>query len=832
MKKEVKDAAKPISYLDKDIKMTDTTKENKIFKISISTRALVEFIFRSGDISASSGRRESDAMQLGTKIHKKIQKSMSHGYTAEVPLKEEMLLTDEEDTISLLVEGRADGIIDGDIATIDEIKSMFADVTRFEEPIQVHVEQAKCYAYIYAKQNNKDKMNVQMTYVNIESEEIKRFNFLYTYEELKKWWDDLIGQYSKWLFWEIRWRKKRDESIKRLDFPFEYRKGQKDFVVGVYKSILRQKKLFVQAPTGSGKTIATVYPAIKAMGEGLTSKLFYLTAKTIARTVAEDTFSLLTDRGLKFRFVTITSKEKICILGKPQCDPSVCERARGHFDRVNDAVFDLLNNEETITRELVEKYAEKHMVCPFEMCLDVSTFSDAIICDYNYVFDPTVSLKRFFAEEKKTDFVFLSDEAHNLLDRAREMYSAVLVKEDILAAKRVIKGKAKRLERALESCNSTMLAFKRECEEFNVWEDISDLGLKVTRALVEYEEYFKEENNLSGEEKDTLLNTYFALRNFEMIHENMGEEYRIYTDYASNGDFRMKLMCMEPKRLLQKRLELGRASVLFSATLLPIKYYKEQLGGTEEDYAIKVPSSFDPSNRLIMLSQDVSSKYTRRNENEYRKIASYIKSVTEAKTGNYFVFFPSYKMMQDVMSLMMEQFGWGTTCEDIILYDQKSGMTEKEKDEFLSKFTAAPATTTIGFCVMGGIFGEGIDLTDDRLIGTLIVGTGLPMVCNENELLKQYYDEKLDKGFEYAYLYPGMNKVMQSAGRVIRTENDKGVILLMDERFATDRYSNFFPSEWFPYENVNVSSVFECVKKFWQKFEGSIIKKDEDEIKE
>ena len=803
-------------------------------QITISVRNLVEFILSSGDIDNTRGYKDPDAMQEGSRIHRKIQKSMPSGYAAEVALKTEVPLADGQEEILLTVEGRADGVWLREESTnevlIDEIKSMYQDVSHFKEPVPVHTAQAKCYAYIYAKQHEMEQIGVQMTYVNIETEAVKRFEEFFATTELEQWFDNLVKEYSKWLFWQIDWKKKRNESIKNLSFPFDYRPGQKDFVTGVYRSILREKKLFVEAPTGVGKTISTVFHAVKAMGEGLSSKLFYLTAKTIARTVAEDTLKMLTARGVRFRFVTITSKEKICILEKPECNPGSCPRAKGHFDRVNDAVFDMLTSEETITRELIEQYAEKHMVCPFEMCLDVSLWADAVVCDYNYVFDPTASLKRFFAEEKKQDYIFLIDEAHNLVERAREMYSAELIKEKFLLVKRLIKGKNKKMEKYLEACNAALLRLKRECESFQVWDNVGDFVIPLMRLSVEYEEFLKDAI-LDPEAKEAVLDLYFDVRRFLEVHEVMGEEYRIYTDYTEGGDFRLKLLCMEPARQLKERMAKGRTSILFSATLLPINYYKEQLGGGEEDYAIYVPSPFDAEKRLLMVGRDVSTKYTRRTRNEYEKITWYLDTFVSAKQGNYFVFFPSYQVMEQTAALVEEMLGWqqGTADEEgtirfhedapVHLYMQKSGMTEKEKEDFLEAFAEQPEKNTVGFCVMGGIFGEGIDLKKDRLIGTVIVGTGLPMVCDERELFRYYFEEKNGRGFDYAYLYPGMNKVMQSAGRVIRTTEDTGTILLLDERFLNSAYQSLFPREWFPFETVNAVSMKQKLQEFWQKYD-------------
>lgn len=778
---------------------------------SISVRNLVEFVLRSGDIDNSSSHFDFDAMQEGTRIHKKLQKAAPVGYTAEVALKKTFVFERDEDVLELTIDGRADGILtetlpDGAKVTIDEIKCTYLSSDHIE-PAFIHEAQAKCYAAIYGEEEALDEITVQLTYCNIYTEDVVRFANVHKVDDLTAWLKGVVTEYSKWLFWEIEWKRKRNETIKRLTFPFAYREGQRELVSSVYKSILRGKKLFIEAPTGVGKTISTVFPAIWSVGEGKSSKIFYLTAKTIARTVAEDTFSMLSGKGLKFRFVTITSKEKSCILDSPSCNPSSCPRAKGHFDRINDCVFDMLNNEETIDRDIVFSYAEKYCVCPFEMCLDVSLWADAIICDYNYAFDPRASLKRYFADEKKNDYVFLIDEAHNLLERAREMYSAELVKEDFLKVKRALEGRNRKMTNCLEACNKVMLAMKHECEEFQVWDDAEELFTKVQRLASAYED-FLEEGGIPEETRDDILDLFFSIRSFITVYNDIDDSYRIYSDFLPNGNFRVKLLCMEPAGQLKQRLDNTQSSVLFSATLLPMDYYKEQLGGEADDYAIYAPSPFKPEKRLVMVAGDVTTRYSKRSADEYMKVAGYIERFVSVKTGNYMVFFSSYKMLEDVVDI------WGENPPAKLLV-QRRDMTESDKEEFLGSFVNEPHETLIGLCVMGGIFSEGIDLTGDRLTGAVVVGCGLPTVGYERELFKFYFDEKNDKGFEYAYLYPGMNKVMQSAGRVIRTVTDVGMILLLDERFTKRQYNSLFPREWFPYENVTLNTVKTKAEEFF-----------------
>ncbi|MCI5730415.1 MAG: ATP-dependent DNA helicase [Eubacterium sp.] len=790
--------------------------------VKISVRNLVEFLFREGDItSGGSGVRDTEAMQLGSKIHRKIQKSMGLGYEAEVSLFTLQKIESKEfgEAFDLKIEGRADGIFwEGDRVLIDEIKGVYLDVNELEEPVFVHKAQAMCYAYMVAEAENLPEIDVQVTYCHLETEQIVRFQETFTRLAITEWFRDLMDAYEKWAVYEYDWKKKRNQSIRQLSFPFEYRPGQKELAAMVYHTIKDKKKLFIEAPTGVGKTITTVFPAVKAMGEGIHDRIFYLTAKTITRTVAEECFALLGEQNLCLKPLTITAKEKMCILDKVSCNPEDCERAKGHYDRVNEAVYDMLVHEEKMSREIMLQYAEKHQVCPFEMGLDAALFADAVICDYNYVFDPNVYLRRFFSAEKKGNMVLLVDEAHNLVERGREMYSARLVKEDFLAVKRIVKATLRhekrpevqyllrKFEKSLEAVNRCLLNWKHECDEFEVISDTGMLEFQLLRVLGDYELFAKEYPVLP--ERDTLLEFYFNVRRFVAVLENMDEKYRTYLDYDEERNFRIKLQCMDPSGCLENVMERVRSTIFFSATLLPIRYYKEQLGGKKEDAAVYAKSVFSPEQRKVLIARDATTKYTRRGPSEYEKIARYIECFVSAKQGNYLVFFPSYSFMDQVVTRLQER-------EHRRLLVQGTDMREREKEEFLEAFDSESEDSVIGCCVMGGIFSEGIDLREDRLIGAVIVGTGLPMVCNERELFKNYYEEKKGSGFDYAYLYPGVNKVFQAGGRVIRTVSDRGAILLLDERFMQRQYQELFPREWFPYEVVNCEEMGRVLGEFW-----------------
>ena len=775
-------------------------------QIKISVRNLVEFVLRSGDIDNRRGKSgQKEAMQEGSRIHRKIQRRMGASYQPEVPLKIEL----QKEKYQLLIEGRADGIIIEETGvTIDEIKGVYMDVQALEAPIEVHLAQAKCYAYIFAKQQELEEIRVQMTYCNLDTEEIRRFQQSYSFEEIREWFEMVVGLYEKWANFQYEARIERNTSIEKLEFPYPYREGQKELAAGVYRTINREKNLFIQAPTGTGKTITTVFPAVKAVGEELADKIFYLTAKTITRTVAKETFDLLRKQGYLGRVITITAKEKLCMCEEMDCNPVHCPYAEGHYDRVNDAVFDLIQKERDITREVLIQQAEKFRVCPFELCLDTTLWVDDIICDYNYVFDPNVYLKRFFAEGVKGEYLFLIDEAHNLVERGREMYSAVLYKEDFLKVKKIMKEHSRKCVKALEKCNSHLLELKRQCDNYEILDNLGAFVFLLMQLGAALEEFFLKD--ISFPEKKEVQEFYLELRHFLNMYERVDENYVVYTEHEADGRFKVKLCCVDTAVNLQECLDKGRSTIFFSATLLPIQYYKKLLSTKEDNYAVYAKTVFSKEQRLLVIGTDVSSKYTRRNEREFTKIARYIYETAQGRKGNYMAFFPSYKMMGQVL----EKF-YALNLGEMDCVVQESGMREQEREEFLEAFRMERENTLVGFCVMGGIFSEGIDLKNEALIGAVIVGTGLPQISNEREILKNYYDKRYGEGFDYAFRYPGMNKVLQSAGRVIRTVEDKGVIVLLDERFLQREYLGMFPREWADYEKVTVENVQERVKKFW-----------------
>ena len=799
--------------------------------IHISVRNLVEFILRSGDIDERRGQGGGvEAMLEGARIHRAIQGAAGSDYSAEVSMKEEITLRDD---LILTIEGRADGIIEQDgHTTIDEIKGMYTEVEQLEKPLEVHLAQAKCYAYIWAKQNGLQEISVRMTYVGIANRHIRYFNEDYTFSELSEWFDELAELYRPWAEYIADWEVKREGSIHSLEFPYDYRPGQKELASDVYRTIYHGKKLFMEAPTGSGKTLATLFPGIKAMGVGLISNIFYLTAKNIGAKAAADTLDLMRDGGLCLKSVQIIGKERDCINGGApvKCNPEQCEYAKGHFDRINAVLYELLTTKDSFTRESIAEAASRGMVCPYALTRDLAEYADCIICDYNYVFDPSVSLTHFFGEGKTGgSYLFLIDEAHNLVDRGREIYSAELDMAELRHIKSIMKGRDRRLNSLMNSLIAQLSLLEDEYtergERYLLYPDIPGVINAAERLTGRFMELLQMRPSPLDGAPDEIMEFYFKISGFTDICARLDERYRIYTErpYAGyrkkseedgrhTSDFRLRLLCVDPSGNLSEYLSKGKATVFFSATLLPVTYYMDLLAGNRDDYSVYASSIFDPDKLHVYINPEVTSRYTRRSSAEYRRIAQSIYQVISCKSGNYMVFFPSYSFMEQVYTEVTGYFGQSDI--NINCLCQAPDMTEHDREEFLLSFEEG--ANNVGFCVLGGLFAEGIDLVGEKLIGAIIVGTGLPQISNERDILKAYFDEKDNNGFDYAMKIPGMNKVLQAAGRVIRTENDTGVIVLLDDRFERADHKQMFPREW---KNVSIitGETYKTIKKFWDK---------------
>ena len=517
----------------------------------------------------------------------------------------------------------------------------------------------------------------------------------------------------------------------------------------------------------------------------------------------------------------VEAKEKICIQEEMQCNPESCERAKGHFDRINEALYALLTAECEISRENILLFAEKYKVCPYELSFEAAVWADCIICDYNYVFDPHVNRKSLIEGSLRQN-IYLIDEAHNLLDRAREMYSADIAKSDFKVPKKYFKDRNRFLFKKLGNCVMALRKLEKQAQDgtrFSLHENVDAMYFPIFHLIGPLEEYLADHDNFS--EREEIVEFYFKLTHFYMMLDSMDSGYEIYSEKRGR-DFLLRLFCVNPSDKLEEYIENSRSSIFFSATLLPVQYYRQLLGGNRFE-AYQIASPFAKENRLLAITEDVTSRYTRRGEWEYGKMMRYLELCLEKKAGNYMIFFPSYEMLTSVYG-MAEQSNLVLVSEIIV---QEPSMEERSREAFLEKFREQSGKPLIGFCVLGSIFSEGIDLTGNSLIGVLIVGTGLPQICNEREVIRAYFDRQQKKGYDYAYRYPGMNKVLQAAGRVIRTAEDVGTILLMDERFLERDNQSLLPEEWESYYAVNRNNCGQVLENFWNGLDNDKVEEAE-----
>lgn len=773
--------------------------------IKLSVRELVEFVYKSGDINVK-GLSPDRAME-GIKAHKLLQSMMGDNYNKEFFLKHEFIFGN----IQFTVEGRADGIITaGEEITIDEIKSTYTNLDFINEN-EAHMAQAKCYGYIYCLQNNIKSIYIQLRYYNLETKKTRAFIYRNTFEELENFFNNLINLYIEWAHTVISMQNEKTKSIHELNFPFnEYRKGQRDFSVAVFSTIKQGKKLFAQAPTGVGKTVSVLFPAIKSMNYKYNSKIYYLTAKSSTKTIAYDTIKLMVNNGLMIRTTVITAKDKICFMDETNCDPEYCPYAKGYYDRLSVPLRNSIKNNFLFDRKYIEKTAADNQLCPFEFSLDLAYMSHIIICDYNYYFDPRAALQRDDVFKNNND-ILLIDEAHNLEDRTREMYSPELIKEEFLELNKLMKKTNKKLSTRLNDINKMFLEIKNATsgETMKLQNEPAGLIRSVKKFSDAAEIYINDNKNEIIPKE--LTDMYFKCIFFIKISEIKDSNYCYYVDF-SDGNTKIKLFLTDPSFMLKSILKNACSSIFFLATLTPLKYFRYILGGDESDYILKIKSPFNENNFKLMITSNVSMRYSLREAN-IQTACGYIKKCITLKDGNYMVFFPSYSFMNKVF----ETYEGLYDISNIIL--QNRGLSEEEQNAIINKFKNE--NNIVLFTVVGGVFSEGVDLPLENLIGAVIIGTGIPQISFERNIIKDFFDEKFNSGYDFAYKYPGFNKIMQSAGRVIRTDDDKGMVLLIDSRLSERTYSKLFPEHWKHYINIrNQDSLDYELDIFWNKKEN------------
>jgi DNA excision repair protein ERCC-2 len=781
--------------------MTIDTPKNRF---QISVRKLVEYRQRSGDLDLTFFSAISPLD--GIRLHKKIQESRPVEYAKEFPVSLEL---DFEDVV-LTVSGRIDGVFEyPDRACIEEIKSTRKDPDHIDIPDDhAFWAQVKCYGYLYAKEKGYENIALQLTLCNVDSEKIHEVKKNFATSELKVFFDILVDACLQKVRAMYTWQLKRNQTITLLDFPFEaYRSGQRQMAVAVYRVIRDKGQAIIQAPTGIGKTMAALYPALKAMNGGFAEKIFYLTARTTGRSVAESALKLLKTHGLSIKSVTITAKNKICFKPDCLCNAQECEFAGGYYDKINSALDELFE-QDIVDRARMESVAAEYGICPFDFTLEACDLADVIICDYNYAFDPRVYLKQFFMNEKK-DYVFLVDEAHNLVDRGREMFSASLERSLFVELLCLIKPNFPKISKNLRYIIRWFSGKKTKITKqggFISEAEVPEEILPLLGKFIQQAETWLLHNHKSPF-RQKIIDVYFEVSSFIKI---AGHYDQTYATIFENFDFniRLKLFCIDPAGPLGKALKRCGSAVFFSATMTPVSYFKKVMGCRESTMDMLLSSPFPDKNCLVAISDRISTLYKKRWATR-EQLAETLTSLVRQKRGNYLFFFPSYQYLNMVLDVFKSMNG------EILTLIQQPDMRESEREKFIERFKTESCDTLVGFAVMGGFFAEGIDLVGDCLSAAAIISVGIPMICPERELIRRYYQQKIGTGFDFAYKYPAINRVLQAAGRVIRSETDKGVILLIDERFSNSDYANLLPSYWNTFRIKNHSDFPSMLKNFW-----------------
>ncbi|MEP5763935.1 MAG: ATP-dependent DNA helicase [Halieaceae bacterium] len=749
---------------------------------TLAVRHLAEFCHRSGDIDYRF--TPSPTGEQGVAGHQQVYQRRGAGYQAEFAL--ETLFSAED--WQLRIRGRADGY-DADAGLIEEIKTCRVERASIPPAIeQLHWAQAKIYAALLCRQQDElAQVQVQLTYFNIDSAEEWPQRETLGREQLLAFLEDSVRHYMDWMQLQHAWRLQRDASITALSFPHEeYRPGQRQMAETVYKCIAQSGQLLLQAPTGIGKTAAVLFPALKALAADKHQRIAFVTARTVGRRAAEESLAEMAGQGLLLRRLTVTARERICFSPGKACHGDDCPYASGYYDRLPQALAAAMQ-ETRLDREQIEALAQRFTVCPYQLGIDLLPWVDLCIADIHYLYSFNAMISSLFAE-RQLRWTTLLDEAHNLPQRARDMFSATLAKRELMAAKKQAGGKVKS---ALERLNRELLQLDKE-----TWQD-SDFDSRATppesllvslQRLVAAVVAQQAENPLLLQQQPALLDFYFELLQFQRVLEVYDEDYRFeMTRSRKQQSLVIRLRCLDASRLLSERQLRPVAVVAFSATVSPPQWVLQELGFAGPAVFQELPSPFSPGQYKIQRNTRLDTRFRARAAT-LPALAASISEWLRQTPGNCIVYFSAYQYMSDALELLRDAVTERHLCV------QQRNWDESSRDDLLE--TLRSRQDVAAFCILGGVFGEGIDLPGEALRSVVVVGVGLPQFNRERESLRDYYQQKSGLGYEYAYVYPGMQRVSQALGRVIRRESDQGSALLIDPRYADAEYSRLLPPWW------------------------------------
>ena len=774
-------------------------------QIELSVHELVDFVLRKGDIDSRSFN--SMTMQEGTRIHNIYQSKQGSNYLKEYPLKG---IFSYEDSLVYL-SGRSDGIILEEVPIIEEIKSTNCDLNSFfKENEEWHLGQAICYGYLYAIEKGLDKVKIRLTYISQVNNNILKKNYCYKTDELLTkihQYFDVYFQFARII--ETR-KNRRNESLSELRFPFSNaREGQMELIDFTKQAIESADSRFAEASTGIGKTMATIFSTLSYLKEDKLDKVFYLCPKNTNFDNAAKALEILNKEGYLLSYTEIRARSKMCPYKlEKACNPDDCPLTVGYYSKLKDVLKDCLVHENLLNSEIIDKYAEKYDVCPFELSLDFSVYTDFVVCDYNYAFHPISYLRRFFEVPDKTYRIFaLVDEAHNLIDRARDMFTVTFSEEDYKNLKKELKGyRNPEINKILRKINQDLRLFKQF--EFNdqpiILEQLDSKFIQhITKLRSEINVLETDNPKLKLKKgKDFLIDLY----KFIVINDLLNDGFKIIL--ANKYDnLTIKLFCIDPSSFINKSLFHFLGTLFFSATLTPIDYFQKVNLNRDGFKTISLPSPFNPNNFFLIINDNISIKYKDRDKT-LEEVVKEINIFVSKNVGNYLIFVPSFEYSRKIEKYFIN---------DSRFVFQTATMTNKDKDEFLANFKENPQESRIGVCVISGSFAESIDLTGDRLIGVVVVGVGLPQVNFENNLVKDFYIQKEMNGYEFAYMNPGINKVLQALGRVIRTQKDKGSALIIDSRYAQSHYFSVLKDRYKNYTKIKDSNgLIKALNSFYK----------------
>ena len=687
-------------------------------------------------------------------------------------------------------------------------------------------------ACMLAEAEGRESLAIRMAFVRESDGAVQCWEGMFARAVLVRAMDALFARAEPFLVMEARrWGEGR-EQLRKLRFPYpSIREGQRDLMEEMFRCVRTGRRLLAGAPTGIGKTMSGVYPALRALGAGYGDRIFYFTAKTVTGNAALDAVRTLSEQCPSLRCCRIAAKERLCPRRKNgENAHGMCRRCemlaplgkQSYEERRDRALLSVLESGTVYDSPDMVKIAEQYGICPYELSLDVSEYCDMIVCDYGYLLDPHVRFQRYFVQDRGEKYIFLFDEAHNLPDRARETYSATLTRTELIRFAESVCAALPDDRPMADGCDCLRAAFDgieamcaAEAEESPDGERAGCILLPavppflveaVGRMRAVCDEYLRRDYDNAAPLFEDMRT---ALRRFAESVALADDAFAFYAE-AAGGECLVRLMCLDPARMLDEAMKKALSTALFSATLSPMDYYAD-VCGCKNAVRLELPSPYERENLCLVTVDSVGTRLSQRRDTS-ADVAELIAAVTESRAGNYIVYFPSYKYMNSVCRQYLKL----SPGSKVIL--QKQGMSIGERDRFLRAFSASAARGEglTAFCVLGGIFSEGIDLQGESLIGSIIVGIGLPGLSSELNILSEYYEKTRECGHDYAYLYPAMNKILQAAGRVIRSEEDRGVVVLIDDRYADPGIRKLFPAHWSRMQYTgDAYSLSRILEKFW-----------------